>query len=131
MLRPELCYYSDTYIVVKGIITVTGTDGNNRTNKMLTFNNNAPFRSCISKINNTFIDNTEDPRLQLEYSDNCSMTSESLQNYCSDEMDHDANEKDANSYSIDTNKTAASKYFEYKLKAIGSTPHQALKLFFR
>ena len=78
MLRPELCYYSDTYIVVKGIITVTGTDGNNRTNKMLTFNNNAPFRSCISKINNTFIDNTEDPRLQSEYSDNCSMTSESL-----------------------------------------------------
>ena len=29
-------------------------------NKKLTFENNAPFRSCISKINNTFIDNTED-----------------------------------------------------------------------
>ena len=78
MLRPDLCDYSDAYIVVKGVITAAGTNGNNRTNKMLTFNNNAPFRSCISKINNTFIDNTEDPRLQLEYSDNCSMTSGSL-----------------------------------------------------
>ena len=29
-------------------------------NKKLTFKNNAPFRSCISKVNNTFIDNAED-----------------------------------------------------------------------
>ena len=28
--------------------------------KKLTFNNNAPFRTCISKINNTFVDNAED-----------------------------------------------------------------------
>ena len=47
MLRPDLCDYSDAYIVVKGVITAAGTNGNNRTNKMLTFNNNAPFRSCI------------------------------------------------------------------------------------
>ena len=55
MLRSDLCDYSDAYIVVKGIINVTGTNANNRRNKKLTFKNNAPFRSCISKINNTFI----------------------------------------------------------------------------
>ena len=38
-------------------------------------------------------------------------------------MDDDANEKNASSYSIDTKKTATSKYFEYKKKAIGSTTH--------
>ena len=49
-------------------------------NKKLAFKNNTPFRSCISKINNTFIDNAEDLDIVmltydlLEYSDNYSMT---------------------------------------------------------
>ena len=29
-------------------------------NKKLTLKSNAPFRLCITEINNTFIDNTED-----------------------------------------------------------------------
>ena len=29
-------------------------------NKKLNFKKNTPFRSCISKINNTFADNAED-----------------------------------------------------------------------
>ena len=33
MLRSDLCDYSDAYTVVKGTITVTGTNVNNRTNK--------------------------------------------------------------------------------------------------
>ena len=53
MLRSDLCDYSDAYIVVTGMISVTGINANNRRNKKLTFKNNAPFRSCISKINNT------------------------------------------------------------------------------
>ena len=53
MLRTDLCDYSDAYIVVKRTITVAGTNVNNRTNKEQAFQNNAPFRSCISKINNT------------------------------------------------------------------------------
>ena len=60
MLRPDLCDYSDTYIVVKRRISITGADNVNRRNKKLTFTSNAPFRSCISKINNTFKDNAED-----------------------------------------------------------------------
>ena len=60
MLRSHLCDYSDAFIVVKGRVSVRGTNDNNRRNKKLTFKNNAPFRSCISKINNTFMDNAED-----------------------------------------------------------------------
>ena len=77
MLRSNLCDFSDTYIVVKGIITVT--DPNNYAHdKQLGFKNNAPFVSCISKINNTLIDNAEDldvvmPMYNLlEYSKNYS-----------------------------------------------------------
>ena len=59
-LRSDLCNYIDAYIVVKGIINITGTNANNRRNIKLPFKNNAPFRSCISKINNTFIDSSKD-----------------------------------------------------------------------
>ena len=60
MLRSNLCDYSDAYIVVKGRISLKGTYDANKRNKNLTFKNNSPFRSCIWKINNTFIDNAKD-----------------------------------------------------------------------
>ena len=60
MLRSDVCDYSATYIGLKGRISVIGTYDANRRNNKLTFKNNAPFRSCISKINNTFIENVED-----------------------------------------------------------------------
>ena len=56
----NLCDYSDAYMVVKENVTLEYTNPVNRRNKKLTFNNIAPFRSCISKINNTFIDNAKD-----------------------------------------------------------------------
>ena len=60
-LRSNLCRYSDAYILVKGNITVNNTaaDGANAnsTNKKVIFKNCAPFTTCISKINNTEIDN--------------------------------------------------------------------------
>ena len=59
MLRSNLCDYSDSYIVVKGTITVADPDGANY-NKTLAFKNNARFISCVSKINNTLADNAED-----------------------------------------------------------------------
>ena len=56
-------------------------------NKKLTFENNGPFRSCTSKINYSFVDNSEEDRdvvmsmyNLLEHSNYC-MTSGSLQ-YC-------------------------------------------------
>ena len=115
---------------MKGRISVTGTDNANRRNKKITFKNNAPFRSCISKINNTFIGNAEDLDIVmpmynlLEYSGNYSMTSGSLWNYYRDEINDSANENNcANNYRINNNKTATSKSFEYQTKLIESTPN--------
>ena len=88
MLSSSLCNYSDTYILVKGNISVNNTvdadaDANN-TNKKVIFKNCAPFTDCISKINNTQVDNAKDidtvmPMYDLiEYSNNYSKISESL-----------------------------------------------------
>ena len=46
MLRSDLCDFSDAYIVVKGIITVTNPNDANF-NKILALKNNVPFTSCI------------------------------------------------------------------------------------
>ena len=50
MLRSNLYDYSDASIVAKGRISVRGTNNADTRNKMLTFKNNIPFRSCMSKI---------------------------------------------------------------------------------
>ena len=92
MIRSNLCDYADAYILVKGTITITGgpadaTDANKRLDerdKGVIFKNCAPFVKCISRINNTEIDNPKDidivmPMYNLiEYSDNYSKTSGSL-----------------------------------------------------
>ena len=81
MLRSDLCDYSNAYIVIKGTITVENTNDADQKNKKLIFRINAQFGSCISKINNTFIDNAEDLDVVmpiynlLEHSNNYSMTS--------------------------------------------------------
>ena len=56
MLRTNLCGYNDAYIVVAGKITVTNPN-NNAYDKKLAFKNNAPFITCVSKVDNTLIDN--------------------------------------------------------------------------
>ena len=90
MVRSDLCDYSDAYIVVKGKITVTNTN-NDAYDKKLAFKNNAPFTSCILKINNTLIENAEDLDVVMpmdnliEYSKNCRKTTGSLWNYYRDE----------------------------------------------
>ena len=60
MIRSNLCGYSDTYILVKGTITVPhmATEGVavNNTNKKVIFKNFAPVTNCITEINNTQID---------------------------------------------------------------------------
>ena len=92
MLRSSLCDYNDAYILVKGNITVnyTAADGAaaNNTNKKIIFKNCAPFTRCISKINNTEVDNSQYIDIVMpmynfiEYSDNYSKTSGSLWQYC-------------------------------------------------
>ena len=90
ILRSDLCGYSEAYIVVKGDITVTNP-ANDAYVKKFAFKNNAPFISCISKINHTLIDNAEDfdavmPMYNLiKYSKNYRKTTGSLWNYYRDE----------------------------------------------
>ena len=88
MLKSSLCNYSDAYILVKGKITVNNTaaadaDANN-TNKKVIFKNCASFTECISRINNTQVDDAKCIDIimliynLIEYSDNYSKTSRSL-----------------------------------------------------
>ena len=64
MLRSDLCDYNDAYIVVNGVVTVSGAARVNeiryKKDRPLAFKNNAPFISCISKINGTLIKNAKD-----------------------------------------------------------------------
>ena len=61
MIRSDLCHYSrHAYIAVKRMINVAGHNNAIKRNRKLAVKNNTPFRSCISKINNTFIDNAQD-----------------------------------------------------------------------
>ena len=90
MLQSDLCDYSDAYIVVKRIITVV-RGNNDAYDKKLTFKNKAPLISCISRINNTLIDNAQDldnvmpMHILIENSNSYSKTSGSLWNYYGDE----------------------------------------------
>ena len=63
----------------------------NNTNKEVIFKNCAPFTDCMSKINNTQVDNAKDIHIVMlmynliEYSNNYSETCGSLWQYCRDE----------------------------------------------
>ena len=119
MLRSNLCDYADAYILVKGTITITGAGDDaaarraDERNKGVIFKNCAPFTKCISKINDTEIDNAQDidivmPMYNLiEYSDNYSKTSGSLWQYYKDEP----NDNLANSES-----------FKSRVKIAGNNP---------
>ena len=90
MLISNLYDFSDAYILVKGTITITGAGENvtarqaDEKNKGVIFKNCAPFVKCVSRINNTGIDNAKDIDIVMpvynliEYSDNYSKTSGSL-----------------------------------------------------
>ena len=88
MLRYDLCDFSDAYIVVKGIVTVSANERDrDEMNRQVILKNNAPFISCISKINGALVENAEDldtvmPMYNfLKYSKNYSKTSAFLWTY--------------------------------------------------
>ena len=126
MLRSDLCDYRDPYIAVRGIIAVSATDGANnikeKKNRPLAFKNNAPFISCISKINGVLIENAENLDIVmpmyslLEYSKNYSKTAGSLWNYYRDELADKTNDDN------DPNKNVInSMFFKYKTSITEST----------
>ena len=63
ILRSSLCGYSNAYILVKGTITVANiaaaAAAANNANKKVIFKNCVPFSSCISRINNTQVDEAQ------------------------------------------------------------------------
>ena len=85
MLRSSLCDYGDAYIILSATITLSNkaAAGAAANYENIINKNWAPFTNCISKINNTQIDNAKDIDLMpmynlIEYSDKCSKTSGSL-----------------------------------------------------
>ena len=118
MLRYNLCDYADSYILVKGTVTITGGGDNaparraDERDKRVTFKNCAPFTKYISRIINTDIDNAQVidivmPMYNLvEYSDNYSKTSGSLWQYYKD---------------VPNNNLANPESFKFKVKITGKT----------
>ena len=75
-LRSDLRDYADVYILVNGMITVAGNQPRDRQNKPVILKNNAPFVSCITRINGELIQDADDLDIVmpmynlLEYSKN-------------------------------------------------------------
>ena len=119
IIRSNLCDYADLYILVKGTITITGAGDDvaarraDERNKGVTFKNCAAFTKCISRINNTDIDNAHDIDIimpmynLLEYSDNYSKTSGSLWQYYKDDPNDNLTDSES---------------FKSKVKITGNTP---------
>ena len=124
MLRSSLCDYSDAYILVKGNISVNNNAGAaaaaNNTDKKAIFENCAPINSCISKINNAQIDNAEHIDIVMsmynliDYSDDYSKTSGSLQQYCKETPAVNNAEN-----IVDFNGANATDSFSFKTKTTG------------
>ena len=93
-----------------------------RKNRPLILKNNAQFISCITKVNNEFIENADDLDIVmpmhnlLEHSKNYRKTIGSLYDYYRDELSDDAD-----NYNFDNTKVVNSEAFKYKNKIIGNT----------
>ena len=129
MLRSNLCDYSDAYILVKGTITVTAPGANNnainirdKRNRPIILTNNAPFVSCITRINGELIEDADDLDIVmsmynlLEYSKSYRKTIGSLYNYYREELSDDADDNN-----FDNIKVINSNTFKYKNKITGNT----------
>ena len=103
-LRSDPCDYSDAYILARGTITVTANEDNNnadnirdKRNRPLILKNNAPFASCITRINVELIEDANDLDIVmpmynlLEYSKNYRKAIGSFYNYYRDELGGNAN----------------------------------------
>ena len=129
ILRSGLCDYSDAYIVVKGDITLTKTNGRGIIDirfRFLAFKNSAPFTNCISKINIVLIDNAEDLDVVmsmynlLECSKNYRKTTGSLWNYYRDEPNNlPINDDDLPTVNYNADPIISPKSFKYKSSITG------------
>ena len=92
LLTANLMVIYDAYILVTGNITTTP----NNTATQVMFKNCEPFEKCGTKINETFVDETDLTNITMpmynliEYSDNNSDTSGSLWHFKRDEITNNA-----------------------------------------
>ena len=146
MLRSDLCDYSDAYVEVTASVAIEVTvenadninaladvaadpDANppvvgvdNSGKITFTLKNNAPFISCITKINGELVENAEDldvvmPMYNLiEYSKNYRKTNGSLHNYYRDEP----NSETMNNMNYLMNNSVS---YEYKARSTNRFPN--------
>ena len=123
MLRSDLCDFSDAYVVVKGIATVSADERDrDEMNRQVILKNNAPFISCISKINGVLVENAENLDVVaplyclLKYDKNYSKTSASLGIYYRDELTDETNDNNGPNKNVINPKS-----FKYKKSSTGIT----------
>ena len=116
ILKSNLCDYNYAYILVRGAITVVAAPAT-----QVAFKDCAPFSKCITKIDETTIDDAEDLDLVMpmynliEYGSNCSETTGSLWFYSKDE---------ATNFNADIVHDNNFKSFEYLAQLLGNTASQ-------
>ena len=116
VIKPNLCDYSDAYILVTGDIKVTniGADTN------VVFKNCASFTRCVTHINDEHVETAENldiimPMYNLiEYSDNYSDSSRNLYQFKGDKspMNNDGNPLNV--------ALSNSSFFKYKASFLGN-----------
>ena len=130
MLSSNLCDCSDAYILVEGTIIVAAPGDNNNANNIrgkrnrpLILKNNAPFVSCITRINGELIEDADELDIVmpmynlLEYSKNYRKTIGLLYNYYRDDLGGNTNNNNDNTVNSDT--------FRYKNKITGNKYNMA------
>ena len=128
MLRSNLCDYSDVYILLKGTITVAGNHLRDRQDRPLILKNNAPFGSCITRINGELIEDAGDLDIVmpmynlLGYSKNYRKTIGSLYNYYRDELSDDPDDNHFNNIKVVNSNT-----LKFKNKIIDNINNQGTK----
>ena len=114
VLKPNLCDYAETYILVNGTIRADAAIGNTR----LALKNCVPFTRCNLEVNDEHVDTAENLDIVMsmynliEYSDNCQDSSATLYQYKRDEPPEDNAIAD-----LTTNNSSS---FRYKVKLLGN-----------
>ena len=109
-MKSNLCNYNDVYILVRSNVTIIGYQAT-----QVAFKNCAPFTECITKFDGATRDDPGDLDLVMliynliEYSPNCSETTESLWFYYKDETTN---------FNADIANTNNFKSFKYKPKLL-------------
>ena len=119
VIKPNLCDYSDAYIIVTGDIKVAAVAANTT----VAFKNCAPFTRCVTHINDEHVETIENldiimPMCNLiEYSDNYADSSGSLYQFKRDKSPMD-NVGNPSNVALDKSTS-----FKYKASLLGKATH--------